>query len=135
VSAVHVVAAVVDDGERYLVTRRQAGVHLAGLWEFPGGKVRENETHDEALRREMLEELSVDVEVGRLVLTTSHHYPERTVTLHFYSCRLLGAPAPQLGQEMQWVTRAELGAMEFPAADADLIEILSADAHGDGTIG
>ena len=124
-TAVDVVAAVVDDGQRYLVTQRQAGVHLAGLWEFPGGKVRDAESHEQALRREMFEELGVDVEVDDLVLSTSHRYPDRTVSLHFYKCRLLGLPRPQLGQQMQWVTRAELGALEFPPADADLIALLS----------
>jgi 8-oxo-dGTP diphosphatase len=125
VTAVNVVAAVVDDGDRYLVTQRLAGVHLAGLWEFPGGKVREAESHEQALRREMLEELGVDVEVDGLVLSTSHQYSDRTVSLHFYRCRLRGLPIPQLGQRMQWVTRAELGALEFPAADASLIALLS----------
>ena len=120
-----VVAAVVDDGGKYLVTRRQAGVHLAGMWEFPGGKVGANETHAHALRREMVEELGVDVEVDGLVLSTSHSYPDRTVALHFYKCRLLGTPAPQLGQQMQWVARSDLRTLEFPPADADLISLLS----------
>jgi 8-oxo-dGTP diphosphatase len=125
VTTVDVVAAVVEEGGRYLVTRRQAGAHLAGMWEFPGGKVGEAETHARALRRELVEELGVYVAVEGLVLSTSHSYPDRTVTLHFYKCRLLGAPAPQLGQQMQWVARSELRALEFPPADADLIALLS----------
>jgi len=115
----------VDEGGKYLVTRRQAGVHLAGMWEFPGGKVGEAETHAQALRREMAEELGVDVAVEGLVLSTSHSYPDRTVALHFYKCRLLGPPTPQLGQQMQWVRRSELRTLEFPPADADLIALLS----------
>jgi len=125
VTTVDVVAAVVDEGGKYLVTRRQAGVHLAGMWEFPGGKVGEAETHAQALRREMAEELGVDVAVDGLVLSTSHSYPDRTVALHFYKCRLLGPPMPQLGQQMQWVRRSELRTLEFPPADADLIALLS----------
>ena len=125
VTTVNVVAAVVDDGGKYLVTRRQKGVHLAGMWEFPGGKVGEGETHAHALRREMVEELNVDVEVENLVLSTSHSYPDRTVALHFYKCRLLGQPVPQLGQQMRWVARPELRTLEFPPADADLIALLS----------
>jgi 8-oxo-dGTP diphosphatase len=125
VTTVNVVAAVVDDGGKYLVTRRQAGVHLAGMWEFPGGKVGEAETHAHALRREMAEELGVDVEVEDLVLSTSHSYADRTVALHFYKCRLLGEPVPQLGQQMKWVPRLDLRALEFPPADADLIALLS----------
>jgi 8-oxo-dGTP diphosphatase len=122
---VEVVAAVVEDGGRYLVTRRQAGVHLAGLWEFPGGKVQPGETHAAALVREMDEELAVGAVVEDLLLSTSHTYPEKAVTLHFYSCRVEGSPAPQQGQEMRWVARADLATLEFPAADADLIRLLS----------
>jgi len=58
------------------------------------------------------------------VLSTSHSYPDRTVALHFYKCRLLGRPAPQLGQQMQW-SRSELRTLVFPPADADLIALLS----------
>ena len=113
-TTVDVVAAVVDDGGRYLVTRRPAGVHLAGMWEFPGGKVGEAETHADALRREMVEELGVDVAVEGLVLSTAHSYPDRTVALHFYKCRLLGPPAPQLGQQMQWVRGRSCARWSFP---------------------
>ena len=122
---VRVVAAIVELEGRYLVTRRQAGVHLAGLWEFPGGKVDATETHEQALRREMAEELGVDVGVEDLCLSTSHEYPDRTVTLYFYRCSLMGAPAPQMGQEMRWATREDLRALEFPPADRDLIALLT----------
>ena len=74
---VHVVAAVIFRDGRYLVTRRQKGVHLEGYWEFPGGKVDPGETDEAALVREIREELDAGVEVGRLVLATTHHYPER----------------------------------------------------------
>jgi 8-oxo-dGTP diphosphatase len=124
---VRVVAAVVEDRDCFLVTRRQAGVHLEGLWEFPGGKVTEGEGDAEALRREMREELDADVEVGALVSSVTHAYPDRTVTLHFYRCRLAGAPRPLLGQEMRWVPRSDLKSLGFPAADEELIELLTAD--------
>jgi 8-oxo-dGTP diphosphatase len=119
-----VVAAVVERDDCFLLTRRQAGVHLAGLWEFPGGKVAPGESHEEALRREMLEELGTDVEVGGVVSTAAHAYDDRHVTLHFYKCGLSGIPVPQLGQEMRWVPRAELRTLGFPPADEELIEIL-----------
>ncbi|HEY6507755.1 MAG TPA: (deoxy)nucleoside triphosphate pyrophosphohydrolase [Vicinamibacterales bacterium] len=122
---VRVVAAIVESEGRYLVTRRQPGVHLEGLWEFPGGKVDATETHEQALRREMSEELGVDVAVEGLCLSTSHEYDDRTVTLYFYRCSLTGAPLPQMGQEMRWVARKDLRALEFPAADRDLIALLT----------
>ena len=87
-TTLHVVAAVVEEGDRFLVTRRQAGVHLAGLWEFPGGKVAAGESHDAALRREMQEELGTDVDVREIVSAASHAYADRDVTLHVYRCEL-----------------------------------------------
>jgi mutator protein MutT len=121
-------AAVIEEHDRFLVTRRQDGVHLAGMWEFPGGKIDPNETHVDALRREIVEELGADVSVGDLVLATTHAYPEKTVTLYFYRCSLMGAPSPLLGQEMRWVRRDELRTLGFPAADEELIRILTQTA-------
>ena len=120
------VAAIIELGGRILITRRLRGTHLEGLWELPGGKVDAGETHAAALRREIREELDVDVDVQQLVLSTTHHYPARSVALHFYRCSLGGTPRPMLGQEMRWVARDELRALEFPAADAELIAKLSA---------
>jgi 8-oxo-dGTP diphosphatase len=116
-----VVAAVIEVNDRLLLTRRQAGVHLEGMWEFPGGKVDEGESHVDALRRELREELDADVSVQELIFQTAHDYPDRTVALYFYKCRLLRDPTPMLGQEMQWVPRAQLASLGFPAADAELI--------------
>jgi mutator protein MutT len=119
-----VVAAVIEEDDSFLVTRRQAGVHLAGMWEFPGGKIAPDESHADALKREIREELGADVDVHDLVFETTHAYPEVTVTLHFYRCTLAGAPRPLLGQQMRWVARAELATLEFPPADEDLIRQL-----------
>jgi mutator protein MutT len=123
-----VVAGVIEDTGRFLLTRRPQGTHLAGLWEFPGGKVHPGESHAEALRRELLEELDVVASVGELVYEVVHHYPERSVALHFYRCVLLGAPRPLLGQEMAWVERAQLKALPFPEADTELVDRLSQSA-------
>ena len=121
-----VVAAVIEDGDRLFVTRRQAGVHLAGMWEFPGGKIGRSETHADALKREMGEELDVDVDVHELLFNVAHDYPDRTVALYFYRCTLNGSPRPVLGQEMQWVERSHLDTLDFPPADAELIAFLKA---------
>ena len=125
-----VVAAVVEENDAFLVTRRPAGVHLAGLWEFPGGKIDPAESHADALSREMREELDADVDVLELVFETTHAYPERTVALYFYRCVLKQRPRPLLGQEMQWVARESLGELAFPPADAELIEILRKSSGG-----
>ena len=120
-----VVAAIIESGGSFLLTRRLDGTHLAGLWEFPGGKVHAGETHEAALARELEEELGVGADLGELVFETTHAYDDRTIALHFYRCRLAGEPRALLGQEMRWVPRAELQALDFPPADAALIELLT----------
>jgi mutator protein MutT len=125
VTRILVVAAVIQQEDRFLVTRRQDGVHLAGFWEFPGGKVADGESHDAALRRELQEELDVQIVVNDLLLETSHQYPERVVQLFFYRCDLLGTPRPMIGQEMAWVERSDLPSLSFPPADDELIQRLT----------
>jgi len=119
-----VTAAVVERAGRILVTRRQRGVHLEGLWEFPGGKQENGESLAACLARELREELDVAARVEDEIYTTTHEYPERRVELHFLRCRLDGEPRPLLGQEIRWVPRAELASLKFPPADAELIRIL-----------
>ena len=121
-----VVAAVIERDGRYLLTLRPGGTHLAGHWEFPGGKCEAGETHADALCRELREELDIDASVGALVHAVTHAYPERTVELHFYACTFEGDPRPMIGQQMRWVARDDLAALPFPEADADLIRLLTA---------
>jgi mutator protein MutT len=119
-----VTAAVIKRDHRFLVTRRQPGVHLEGYWEFPGGKCDSGETHAACLVRELREELAVDARVGEIVFATSHTYADRQVDLHFFRCEIAGEPVPQLGQQVRWVARHELAALDFPPADAELIRLL-----------
>ena len=120
-----VTAAVIEQDGRFLVTRRPRGVHLEGLWEFPGGKCEEGETHVSSLEREIAEELSAGVIVGREVFSITHAYPDRVIELHFFECRLTGNPVAALGQEMRWVSREELRSLPFPPADEELIRRLT----------
>ena len=124
-TTIAVVAAVIEDAGRFLLTRRQPGTHLAGMWEFPGGKIDPGETHDAALRRELMEELGVDAEFGACVHRTKHAYPDRSIELHFYRCDLKGTPRSVLGQDMRWVPREELRSLGFPPADKELIDMLT----------
>ena len=116
-----VTAAVVTDHDRCFLTRRQQGAHLEGYWEFPGGKCHEGESLEACLRRELKEELGVEVTIGEEVFTVTHQYPDREVELHFFACTFLNSPVPLLGQEMRWVPRADLRSFAFPPADAELI--------------
>jgi mutator protein MutT len=120
-----VVAAVIEENGAFLVARRLRGTHLAGCWEFPGGKVGEGETHEEGLRREIREELNAGIVALQKIFHTSHGYPERTVELHFYRGNLTRTPEPVLGQELRWITREEFASLEFPPADAELIAQLT----------
>lgn len=120
-TAIVVTAAVVERGDRFLLTRRPRGAHLEGLWEFPGGKCEPDESLEASLLREMREELGVDVDIGDELFATQHAYSDRHVALHFFRCTLKGEPRPLLGQEMRWVPRAELAGLPFPPADAELI--------------
>jgi mutator protein MutT len=125
VTPIVVAAAVIEREGHVLITRRQPGVHLAGHWEFPGGKCEPGEPLADCLRRELQEELNVHAIVGEALLTTTHDYPDRRVTLHFFRCDLVGEPTPRLGQEMRWARRPELRELTFPPADVELIGLLT----------
>jgi mutator protein MutT len=119
-----VAAAIISRDGRYLVTRRQQGAHLAGLWEFPGGKCEADETLAACLAREVWEELGVVASVGAEVFSVTHDYDDRRVALHFFECECQGEPTPQLGQQMIWIERSALTTLAFPPADTALIRLL-----------
>lgn len=125
---VEVAAALVQDqAGRYLITRRGAGSHLAGLWEFPGGKREPGETLEQCLRRELAEELGAEFMIGQRVETLTWRYPEKTVVLHFFQCRLAsGQVQPRERQAYAWVEPARLSDYEFPPADRALVDRLRA---------
>lgn len=119
-----VTAAVIERDGAFLVTRRPDGVHLAGCWEFPGGKCEPGESHHACLRREIREELQADARVLDEIFSVTHAYADRVVELHFLRCELADDPRAVLGQEMRWVARDDLTTLEFPPADAELIALL-----------
>lgn len=125
------VGLIVADGQ-YLVARRNPGTHLGGLWEFPGGKRLAVESPEECLRRELREEVGIEISAPVLVTRIEYDYPDRTVELHFFKCSITKGPPRPIGcDEIRWVRPDELLGLEFPPADRYLIESLSKDA-GEG---
>lgn len=125
-----VAAAVVKKDGRILLTRRMEGAHLAGLWEFPGGKVEDGEDPERAVVRECREECAIDVEVGPVLEVAFHRYEQKDVLLLFYECRLPGDQVVQhVGvAEHAWVRPDELRQYPLPPPDERLVRKLSAGA-------
>ena len=116
-----VAAAVVIDGGRVLLTQRPSGTHLAGSWEFPGGKLEPDESPEQALARELHEELGVDADVGAIVDVTWWRYPTKTVLLLFYRATITGAVQHLGVADHAWVTASALDGYAFPPADEKVL--------------
>jgi len=119
--------ALVDPDGRVLLAQRPPGKSMAGLWEFPGGKVNPGETPEAALIRELAEELGIDVTASCLAPLTfaSHSYPDFHLLMPLYVCRKWsGIPVAREGQRLTWVRTARLAEFPMPPADAPLIATL-----------
>mgnify|MGYP006163133021 FL=1 len=119
--------ALVDADGRVLIAQRPKGKHLEGLWEFPGGKLRDGETPEGALIRELNEELGIDVEHTCLAPLSfaSHDYGEFHLLMPLYVCRVWsGAPRGREGQQLKWVRPSKLTDWPMPPADAPLVAML-----------
>jgi len=121
-----VTAAVILREGKVLVTRRPPGAHLAGFWEFPGGKKENGESLEECLGREIREELGVGIHLERHLLTREHEYETKHVTLHFYLCAVEGQGEPRAreGQEIRWASQEELASLRFPPPDQGVLDAL-----------
>jgi 8-oxo-dGTP diphosphatase len=125
---IDVVAGVIRRGGLLLIAQRMPGDTLAGFWEFPGGKVERDEELTAALRRELLEELGVETQIGAELQRVVHAYPDRDVRLHFYEATILsGEPKPIEAADLRWIKPAELMNYQFPEADLPLLKSLMGD--------
>ena len=125
-NSIDVSAGLVFRDGKLLITRRHAEAHLGGLWEFPGGKRESRETFEDCLTRELREELGIEVDVGEVIESLTHTYPEKTVHLKFFRCRWRRNEPQALDcLDFKWVGVEELKAYSFPAADARLLQRLA----------
>jgi len=120
---IHVVAAVIRDRKQnILITKRPDHVHRGGLWEFPGGKLEAGESREQALLRELSEELGIQITQYRPFIQIPHHYPEKSVLLDVWEVsEWHGQPHGKEGQPVQWVSQEQLSAYNFPEANLAII--------------
>ncbi len=120
-------ALIFDDQNKIIITRRPEGTHLAGMWEFPGGKIESGETAEKALEREIKEELALDIKVGTLYFQNVFEYDEKFVDISFFMCTQTDpAQQPQAIEVVEWqrVRLIELEQFEFPPADKEVVRQL-----------
>jgi 8-oxo-dGTP diphosphatase len=125
-SPIRVVAAVIANEGRYLITQRRPAAVLPLLWEFPGGRVEPGESDADALKREVYHRLSVEIEVGQLISFVSHPYEHYVVDLYLYECRVVAGQLRAVNvQDFRWVTSDEFDQYSFtPADEASMNKLL-----------
>jgi 8-oxo-dGTP diphosphatase len=118
-----VVAGIMERNNEYFVAQRPHDKHLGGYWEFPGGKIDEGETPEAALKREMLEELKINVSVGKRIAETTNEYEDRVVTLLFYECSLESGEIVLTEHiDAGWVNVSQMKDINLAPADLFLLE-------------
>ena len=119
------VAVIWNDQGQILIDRRRPSGSLGGLWEFPGGKIEPGETILECIKREIWEELGIEIAVGKHLVSIEHTYTDLRVTLTVHHCyHLTGCPEPIECDEVRWVQLDELGQYPFPQANEQIIAAL-----------
>ncbi len=120
---VDVVAALIREGERFLICKRPAHKARALMWEFPGGKVESGESPEEALIRECAEELDIRLSVGKLYMKVFHEYPDLTISLSLYEAVIAsGTPENKEHEALAWIRPQDIPLYEFCPADIDIID-------------
>lgn len=120
-----VTAAIIRKNNKVLITKRPAGSHLAGYWEFPGGKQEAGESLKKCLKREIIEELGMTVRVEGLFMKVEHAYPNKRITLHVFDCTpVSGTPETCQCSEIKWASLTDLELLTFPPPDRKVIEKL-----------
>lgn len=122
--SINVVAAIINDGESFFATQRGYG-EFKDWWEFPGGKIETGEKPEEALVREIKEELDTEIVVNELLHTVEYDYPEFHLTMHCYFCKVIfGELELKEHEAAKWLKRDELDSVQWLPADKEIIELL-----------
>ena len=121
----HVVAAIITNGDKFFIAKRAKGKHLGGMYEFPGGKLLKNETHEDGLKREIKEELDIEIEIKDKVGEENFQDDIINVKIHYYMClHKSGKITLNEHQDSAWVTKEEFKNYEFAEGDKDIISLL-----------
>jgi len=119
------VAVITNQQGKVLIDRRKTEGEMGGLWEFPGGKIEANETIEACIRREIKEELGIEINVGDRLTSITHTYKTFKVTLYVHDClHLSGEPQPLESTEINWVEPAQMNQYQFPQANQKIINLL-----------
>ena len=124
-SVINCVGALIKKNENYLIARR-ANVSLAGYWEFPGGRVEKGETDEEALKRELKEELNIETVIGDFICSNTHDYGDFKIDLHLYKVKSFsGNIIKSEHEDIKWISKVEFDNYKFAPADIPIIEKLN----------
>ena len=125
---IRVVAAEIDRDGAYLITQRRPEAALPLMWEFPGGRVRDDESDGDALRRTLRDRVGVEVHIGHRVLQVTHAYEGYALEMVVYRCAIVGEPSARRVHALRWVRPEEFGDYPFPGADQQTVDALLKDA-------
>jgi mutator protein MutT len=125
------VAVIWNQSGQILIDLRKIGGTMGGLWEFPGGKIEAGETVEECIRREIHEELAIEITVGEQLISIEHTYPSFQLTLIVHHCQhIIGMPQPIESDEIRWVEVGDLDKYQFPAANVEIIKAIKLGSKG-----
>lgn len=127
---IEVVAAIIKNDDKIFTTQRGYG-DFKGFWEFPGGKIEAGETPQQALIREIKEELDIDIKVGELVTTVEYDYPQFHLTMYCFICTIVaGDMVLKEHENSKWLTKDTLNSVDWLPADVELLEIIKVKMLG-----
>ncbi|KMJ45414.1 8-oxo-dGTP diphosphatase MutT [Xenorhabdus khoisanae] len=125
----HIAAGIIkNSNDEIFITQRSADSHMGGFWEFPGGKLEQGETPEQALIRELKEEVGITATHSEMMDTITHDFPDRRITLYFFLVdEWKDEPFGKEGQPSRWVLQSKLIADEFPPANRSIVDLLTKD--------